>query len=72
MDKITKDTLAKVRQLEKDLQKWEARLNKVGQTHIPTLYFSVPPESKKGFLLLYSALNDMKRQLQQKPSRREG
>ena len=72
MDKITKDTLAKVRQLEKDLQKWETRLNKVGKTRISQIYFSVPIEAQRGFLVLYGVLDDMKRQLQQKSSHREG
>lgn len=72
MDKITKDTLAELRKLKQDLQKWETRLNKVGKTHIPTLYFSVPLEAQKGFLVLYGVLDDMKRQLQQKSSHREG
>ena len=71
MDKITAQTLCELEELEKDLQKCQARLQKIGQAHVP-VYFGVPFKARNGFTLLYSALHDMKSILQNRPEKIEG
>ena len=71
MDKITAQTLHKLDKLEKDLQKCQARLAKIGCARVP-VYFGVPFKARDGFTLLYSALHDMKSILQNRPQDIEG
>lgn len=71
MDKITQETLLKIHQLKKDLQKCERRLHKIGKARVP-FYFDVPFAAFDAFFKLHACLDDMERQLSGKSSLREG
>ena len=63
MDKITEQTLAQLDQLAADLHHCQRRLEQLGRAKVP-VYFFVPLSAQRGFAALYSAVQDMKSQLQ--------
>lgn len=71
MDKITRRTLRQLKELEKDLQKCQARLEKIGRARVP-VYFGVPSKAIDGFSQLYSSLHDRQNSLRNRPEKIEG
>ncbi len=59
MDKSVKQTLQQLDQLEKDLQKCEHRLKRIGRARTP-VYFGMPAQAQTHFNGLYHTINHMR------------
>lgn len=71
MDKITQQTFNRLENLRRDLQKCQQRLVNIGKTNVP-IYFGVPNCAGEGFRLVYSALDQMQKELLEDPSYPKG